>query len=596
MRISSNTSFFLKKLYYVGLLLFAVLLFGGWLGEEIIGVSWLTLLQERLGEETTPIYHSIIISLSLLCKTIFPLLFYAGLFRVVGVDSYVQHIYHHICHMMRGGAVKAELFTYITLAVMTLPPHTDNTPSPFLRALLSMISPLCAGAGAVMIYDIGVRTVLLHSVLPAFMGVVAAIGIIHFTVLKENALRILENANIPKTALAAKSYRIREGRIGRQLASFTVVTLNGAISICCAIIFGYIVHHMTAWVQHIHGISGVYLFIWLGLSAYIGLLWLASVQPSEKNTFSSILYAGLYHLLSPCVMLWLLVVEQVELSRALWWGCALLVCNIVTAEAIISSFRQLRRLKQPNIIRELIKGGRRLSEGMVISVHHALPLSAAIVGAGMILWLCEYYGVLAWLVRIIDQREWLWIMLAGVCGVAMSYFHLPFLVQYFFLYSITRHVIADDSTVYFTLLYWLVIVRYAVETWQHKQDCIGHACSYGIVLLIVLLCVLSDAMWMLQNINTVLQGMLVALIGAVAVLLLCAGVQGYFIKPILPYERLLLCVAALTLLLPTLILQLFSPEYAQKIMLLNAQMAKYIVYFPALCMVALVYISQRFRA
>ncbi len=367
--------------------------------------------------------------------------------------------------------------------------------------------------------------------------------------------------------------------------SFYLRLLNLAIIICAVIIFIEIINIFVGKIENIYGNKSILILIILSFICYISIIFYASLI-DEIESFE-------YHYFLPIILLpWLLAIENMSPEIAVLWAVGFLAVIIITADALKSSFMQKKRLKKPKIASELLHG--------IITLKNCAIISAA--------WslFFTYHGVLIWAIfEAINGLNYCvaidWSVQPNaikilICIIPLLF--LPYKTPVFWryilvikLYKLLAINIALPNIEAYLLLFYATIAIFAVQQMIEQKSL---EVELVIPAIIPILIYFNDDL-ILLSMQSFQHSLLVAFIAIIATMSGVACLKRYWVVQNQKIESFALGFAAIILFVPDLFMN-FASNRAFNYLPINLQIAaKYVVYFPVLCMVLVVYIRQRKR-
>jgi TRAP transporter 4TM/12TM fusion protein len=416
---------------------------------------------------------------------------------------------------------------------------------------------------------ISYREVVMHAFLPATISYIGLFYIVHLEAIK---------LNLP-TLKRAVSSTVAQQIIGFTLSFFALVILSGVLY------FGF------GWVKSVFGPASLYIACAVFLVAYLGLLWISTRMPELElddpdATFSELpetrptLLAGLHFLLPVVVLIWCLMIERFSPSYAIYWAILAMTFVMVTQRPLIAFMRG-----RGDYAAATLQGFKELIAGLAAGARNMIGIAIALAAAGIIVGAVSLTGLGLVMVNVIE-------VLSGGYLLAMLFFTavisiilgmgLPTTANYVVVASIMAPVVvtlAAQSGVVIPAIAVHMFVFYcglmsgntppvAVDAYaaaalaqsDPMKTCL-QAFYYGIRTILLPFIFVFNTELLLIGVEGPFHFIVVATISTIAMLLFVAATQHYFLARNKIYETALLLVLSISLLLPSLWINLFHPPY-----------------------------------
>jgi TRAP-type uncharacterized transport system fused permease subunit len=362
---------------------------------------------------------------------------------------------------------------------------------------------------------------------------------------------------------------------------FYLKILNALIIASACLILSGAIYFFNNQVVVFYQENATLMFIMLLLVSYIWIIFYQNLR---------IIETAKYHYYLPILLLfWLNIVENMPPISSLLWALSFLMMIILTADALQSSFEQRKRLKQPKVASELYAGVKKLHNYCIKSVATILFYA--------------YYGIIIWaILQIIAALNIDWAMqpelvkwlIAGLLLVIIPS-HTPLFWRYFLLVKLVDIFIINQSIaplLLYLLLFYIVVAIFILQKyWQQKQ----WRSEYWLMLFMPILILLNNDLILLEDVGFEYFLVLTLNVSIAAVCLLSSS-RHFLLAPNSNFENAALFFAGIILLLPNSLFGFFAYSSLQELPQNFQLAAKYVVYFPILCMVVIVCWRQRMRS
>lgn len=434
-----------------------------------------------------------------------------------------------------------------------------------------LMPPVMGAAAFLMTEFVGIsyREVVVHAFLPATISYIGLFYIVHLEAIK---------LNLP-TLRRAVSGTAAQQVIGFTLTFFALVILSGVLY------FGF------GWVKSVFGPASIYIACVVFVVAYLGLLWVSTRMPElalddPNATFDALpetrptLLAGLHFLLPVVVLIWCLMIERFSPSYAIYWAILAMTFVMLTQRPLIAFMRG-----NGAYAAAMVQGFKELIAGLVAGARNMIGIAIALAAAGIIVGAVSLTGLGLVMVNVIE-------VLSGGYLLAMLFFTavisiilgmgLPTTANYVVVASIMAPVVvtlAAQSGVVIPAIAVHMFVFYcglmsgntppvAVDAYaaaalaqsDPMRTCL-QAFYYGIRTILLPFIFVFNTELLLIGVEGPFHFIVVATISTIAMLLFVAATQHYFFARNKIHETLLLLVLSISLLLPSLWINLFYSPY-----------------------------------
>ena len=331
---------------------------------------------------------------------IFLFVLFGALLEVAGAGSYFIRCAVALLGHMRGGPAKAAVFAsaatglisgssmtnVVTTGPLTVPlikrvgyPAEKAAAIEVAASVNGQVMPPVMGAAAfLMVEYVGVPyvQVLKHALISALVSYLGLLYIVHLEAVKAD-LRGLPRIHSPRWHRSLANVAIGIGGLSSLLAIVAII--------------GTVVHALAPR-QSFLIMSG------LLLAAYILLLRSSAPYPATGNTaeetittlpeFAPTLRSGLHFLLPVGALIWNLVVEQLEPTRAAFWATLFLAFIVLTQRPLLAWFRGEREVGAAARL-----GLRDLLGGLAAGARNMVTVAIATATAGIIVGTVTLTGI-----------------------------------------------------------------------------------------------------------------------------------------------------------------------------------------------------------
>jgi len=427
------------------------------------------------------------------------------------------------------------------------------------------LTPPVMGAAAFLISEftgISYLEVIKHALLPALISYIALVYIVHLEALKLN----LQGMEKPPSHVTAM----------QKVIGF----LFGFIAFAA---LGAAVYYGLGWIKTAFPGMTLYGAIAIFLFAYLVLVAIAArrddLEMDDPNSALTVLpkprdvaLTGLHYLLPIVILLWCILIERLSPSLSAFWACMAMIFIVVTQH----SFKSLFRLGSANNLSfagALNLGFRDFYDGMINGAKSMVPIGVATGVAGIIIGTVSLTGahqIVGELVEFLSGGNLiLMLLLVAVMSLVLG-MGLPTTANYIVVSSLMAPVIVSVGAqqglvvplvaVHMFVFYFGILAddtppvglaAFAASAISGgdpiKTGLQGFAYDIRTALLPFLF--IFNTELLLIDVGLA-KGMMIFLIGVIAMMLFAAATQGYFFAKSRIWESLLLLVVAFSLFRP----------------------------------------------
>lgn len=435
-----------------------------------------------------------------------------------------------------------------------------------------IMPPVMGAAAFLMIEYVGIPyiEVIKHSFIPAVISYIALLYIVHLEAVKADT-QVLQK---PGTTLSFKQRMLVYG-----------------INISAIIIFSGLCYVALTGIREFMGESAVFGILALILVIYVYLSWQTTRYPvlevddpnSEVVTLPELrptLMAGLHYLLPLVVLIWSLMVERLSPGLSAFYATMMMVFILMTQKPLIAFFR-----KTAGYAEAFREGVDDLYDGLIQGARNMIGIAIATAAAGIIVGTVTLTGVANIMPTIVDALAGdslilVLILTAVICLILGM--GLPTTANYIVVSSIMVGVIEQLGAKH-GLIVPLIAIHLFVFYFGIMADVtppVGlasfaaaavsggdpiktglQAFWYSIRTAILPFIFIFNHDILLIGVETFWEGALVFLYATVAILLLTAVLQGYFIIKSKWYETALLLLVSVSLFRPGMWMDMIYPPY-----------------------------------
>ncbi|WP_172292704.1 TRAP transporter permease [Pseudoruegeria sp. HB172150] len=432
-----------------------------------------------------------------------------------------------------------------------------------------IMPPVMGAAAFLMVEYVGISyvEVITHAFLPAAISYIALVYIVHLEAVK-NRMPTLGNRVVSL------------GRtIGGMAAFFAVFA-----AVC------YAVQFPVKWiVSAVPGGSGWVLSLLL-LAAYAALVWVAAqtpdLEPDDPNAetvelpeVGKIYKSGLYYLLPIIVLVYFLMIEQKSPGLSAFWASALLFAILLTQRPLKALFRGEGEMGE-----KFRAGVIDLWQGLVDGARNMIGIGLATATAGVIVGTVTLTGVgqvMADLVEFLSGGNLiLMLVMVGLLSLVLG-MGLPTTANYIVVSSLMAGVVVElgaQSGLIVPLIAVHLFVFYfgimadvtppvGLASFAAAAVSGGDAIRTGFTAFFYSLRTVALPFVFIFNTDlllidvTLVEGIMVAIISTIGILIFTAGTMGYFVSRSRIYESVALVLIAFALFRPGFFMDMIQPPY-----------------------------------
>ncbi|MFW5969059.1 MAG: TRAP transporter permease [Halofilum sp. (in: g-proteobacteria)] len=341
------------------------------------------------------------VALGVSTSFVFLFVLFGSLLKTAGAGNYFIAVAFSLLGHMRGGPAKAAVISsaltgvisgssianVVTTGTFTIPlmkrvglPATKAGAIEVAASTNGQLTPPVMGAAAfLMVEYVGISyvDVIRHALLPALLGYIGLIYIVHLEACKADM------KGIPRTYVSPWMHKVMAG-----LGSFLGLVLLAAI-----------VYYGIGWLKVFLGAAALPFVGFLTMAAYVGLVAYAAHYPTpqmddpdqqivELPRPGPTIKSGLYFLLPVFVLLWCLVVERFSPGLSAFWATAIMILVVITHRPMLAWFRD--RAGMADGVRN---GFHDLLTGLVDGARNMIGIGVATAAAGIIVGTVTLTGI-----------------------------------------------------------------------------------------------------------------------------------------------------------------------------------------------------------
>ncbi|WP_319532456.1 TRAP transporter permease [uncultured Cohaesibacter sp.] len=432
-----------------------------------------------------------------------------------------------------------------------------------------IMPPVMGAAAFLMVEYVGISyvEVITHAFLPAIISYIALVYIVHLEAVKRN---------MPT--------------IGHK----TVSTLRTVISMLLFFIgfaaLCYGVKYPIGWIVAAVPSGASWILALLVFVAYLALLKLAAsgpdLEPDDPNAeevvlpeISEIYKTGLYYLLPIVVLVYFLMIEQKSPGLSAFWATTLLFVILLTQRPMKAIFRG--ESEMANAFKEGVKD---LGVGLIDGARNMIGIGLATATAGVIVGTVTLTGigqVMADLVELISGGNLvLMLIFVGLLSLVLG-MGLPTTANYIVVSSLMAGVVvtlgAQSGLVVPLIAVHLFVFYFGImadvtppvglASFAAAAVSGGDAIKTGFTAFFYSLRTVALPFVFIFNTDLLLidvtwyQGILVAVIATIAILVFTAGTMNYFVTRNRIYESIALVLISFVLFRPDFFMDRIQPPY-----------------------------------
>ncbi|SNY90757.1 TRAP transporter, 4TM/12TM fusion protein [Cohaesibacter sp. ES.047] len=432
-----------------------------------------------------------------------------------------------------------------------------------------IMPPVMGAAAFLMVEYVGISyvEVITHAFLPAMISYIALVYIVHLEAVKRNMPTIGDRSvSTMRTILSMFAF------------------FAGFAALCYGIKFP------IGWIVAVVPEGASWILAALVFVAYLALLKLAStapdLEPDDPNAeevvlpnVSEIYKTGLYYLLPIVVLVYFLMIEQKSPGLSAFWATSLLFVILLTQKPIKGIFRG-----ESEMVNSFKSGVMDLGVGLIDGARNMIGIGLATATAGVIVGTVTLTGigqVMANLVEIMSGGNLvLMLIFVGLLSLVLG-MGLPTTANYIVVSSLMAGVVvtlgAQSGLVVPLIAVHLFVFYFGImadvtppvglASFAAAAVSGGDAIKTGFTAFFYSLRTVALPFVFIFNTDLLLidvtwfQGILVAVIATIAILVFTAGTMGYFVARNRIYESVALIVISFVLFRPDFFMDRIQPPY-----------------------------------
>jgi TRAP transporter 4TM/12TM fusion protein len=338
------------------------------------------------------------VALGVSTSFVFLFVLFGALLDKAGAGNYFIAVAFSLLGHMRGGPAKAAVVSsgmtgvisgssianVVTTGTFTIPlmkrvgfPGTKAGAVEVAASTNGQLTPPVMGAAAfLMVEYVGISyvEVIKHAILPALLGYLGLIYIVHLEALKAD-MRGLPRRN-PSTRMQAAI-----GFMG---------SLVGIMLLTALVYYG------IGWLRTLLGGGAIWAVGALTAAAYLGLLRLAArdrtprmdAEVRELPPVGATLRSGLYFILPVVMLVWCLVVERFSPGLSAFWATVFMIFVLLTHRPLLAWFRG-----EGDLTGRMREGANDLFDGLVAGARNMIGIGVATAAAGIVVGTVTLTGI-----------------------------------------------------------------------------------------------------------------------------------------------------------------------------------------------------------
>jgi len=381
-------------------LLFLVYTFGGPYMPDVIAHKGAS-LSKAMSHQWLSTEGVFGVALGVSTSFVFLFVLFGSLLDKAGAGNYFIAVAFSLLGHMRGGPAKAAVVSsgltgiisgssianVVTTGTFTIPlmkrvgfPATKAGAVEVAASTNGQLTPPVMGAAAfLMVEYVGISyvEVIKHALLPALLGYVGLIYIVHLEAVKAD-LQGLPRRHHPTWAQAAAGF---------------LGTLLGLMLLTAVVYYG------IGWLKGVLGGGAIWVVGALTTAAYVALVRYAASYSAprmddpdkeivELPEVGPTIKSGLYYILPVILLIWCLTVERFSPGLSAFWATALMVIIVITHRPLIAWFRGEGALGG-----RVRQGLNDLFEGLVSGARNMIGIGVATAAAGIVVGTVTLTGI-----------------------------------------------------------------------------------------------------------------------------------------------------------------------------------------------------------
>ena len=532
------------------------------------------------------------IALGVSTSFVFLFVLFGALLERAGAGNYFIQLAFSMLGHMRGGPAKAAVVSsaltgmisgssianVVTTGTFTIPMMKRVGFSAEKAGAVEVASsvngqimpPVMGAAAFLMVEYVGIPYVdiIKHAFLPATISYIALLYIVHLEALKQGMQPIGQRQ--PKPWLV----RLTGFAFGAAFIS----------GISLAVYYG------LGWLKPLLGEQMLLGSAVLLALVYIGLLKVAASRPPLEDmadkplehlpNTKEVLLSGLHFILPVVVLVWCLMIERLSPGLSAFWASVMLIVILLTQRPLLNWLRTDGQHDYGRVLDGIID----LREGMIAGARNMVGIGIATAAAGIIVGAVSQTGVglvLADLVELLSMGNlFLMLLLTAIFSLVLG-MGLPTTANYIVVSSLLAPVIVQLGqqnglivpliAVHLFVFYFGIMADVTppvgLASFAAAAVSKGSPIKTGVQAFYYSLRTAALPFLFIFNTDLLLinvgigHGIVVFLVGTVAMLVFAAGTQGWFFAKNRWYDTILLLLVAFTLFRPGFWLDQISAPY-----------------------------------
>ena len=341
------------------------------------------------------------VALGVSTSFVFLFVLFGALLEKAGAGNYFIKVAFSLLGHFRGGPAKAAVVSsglsglisgssianVVTTGTFTIPlmkrvgfPGTKAGAVEVAASTNGQITPPIMGAAAfLMVEYVGISyvEVIKHAILPALIGYIALVYIVHLEALKLNM----------------KGLERRHRRTWAQALLGFGTTFIGLMILTAVVYYG------IGWIKDVAGDAAVWIVVALMVGAYVYLVWYAAQYPElemddpnaevvEIPEFGPTIKSGLYYLLPVVILVWFLTVERFSPGLSAFYATLFMIFIVVTQKPLLALFRV-----HGDMHGKYKAGMADLFDGLVAGARNMIGIGVATAAAGIVVGTVTLTGI-----------------------------------------------------------------------------------------------------------------------------------------------------------------------------------------------------------
>lgn len=522
------------------------------------------------------------VALGVSTSFVFLFVLFGALLRTAGAGNYFIAVAFSLLGHMRGGPAKAAVISsgltgvisgssianVVTTGTFTIPlmkrVGLSATKAGAIEVAAStngqLTPPVMGAAAFLMVEYVGISyvDVIRHALLPALLGYIGLVYIVHLEACKADM------KGIPRPYVSPWMHR----------AMAFLGTFVGLVVLAAIMYYG------IGWLKVVLGAAALPVVGVLSLAAYVGLVAYAAHYPTprmddpeqeiiELPPPGPTIKSGLYFIVPVVVLLWCLIVERFSPGLSAFWATATMILVVVTHRPLLAWFRE-----RSDMHAGFRSGFHDLFTGLVDGARSMIGIGVATATAGIVVGTVTLTGigqVMTAFVEFISGGNLLAMLLFTAFICLILGMGLPTTANYIVVATLMAPVIVDLGAqhglvvpliaVHLFVFYFGILADDTppVGVAAYAAAAISHAdpirtgiqgFSYDIRTAILPFMFIFNTQLLLIGIEHPLDLVLTVVSAVIAMLLFAAATQGYWLTRSRIWETAALLLIAFTLFRP----------------------------------------------